>query len=158
MRDAELQGFALRATQGRKSFILGKRSRGRMRRLTIGHYGCPPAGSAAFDGALFYKYTLNTFPEPPRMSIGSWRRIMTWADRGNVDGQGARVTSRSATDRARRHARREDPALKSCGRGSLAAISSVGVSKLFAGNCAPLIAWTGEVSQRDCGKLSKICS
>ncbi len=39
VRDAELPGFALRVTQGRKSFILEKRIRGRMRRLTIGPYG-----------------------------------------------------------------------------------------------------------------------
>ena len=39
VRDAELPGFALRITQGRKSFILEKRIRGRMRRLTIGPYG-----------------------------------------------------------------------------------------------------------------------
>ena len=39
VRDAELPGFALRVTKGRKSFILEKRIRGRMRRLTIGPYG-----------------------------------------------------------------------------------------------------------------------
>ena len=39
VRDAELSGFALRVTQGRKSFVLEKRIRGRMRRLTIGPYG-----------------------------------------------------------------------------------------------------------------------
>ena len=39
VRDAELPGFALRVTQGRKSFVLEKRIRGRMRRLTIGPYG-----------------------------------------------------------------------------------------------------------------------
>jgi len=39
VRDTELPGFALRVTQGRKSFILEKRIRGRMRRLTIGPYG-----------------------------------------------------------------------------------------------------------------------
>ena len=39
VRDTELRGFALRVTQGRKSFILGKRIRGRMRRLTLGPYG-----------------------------------------------------------------------------------------------------------------------
>ena len=39
VRDTELSGFALRVTQGRKSFILEKRIRGRMRRLTIGPYG-----------------------------------------------------------------------------------------------------------------------
>ena len=39
VRDIELPGFALRVTQGRKSFILEKRIRGRMRRLTIRHYG-----------------------------------------------------------------------------------------------------------------------
>jgi integrase len=39
VRDAELPGFALRVTQGHKSFILEKRIRGRMRRLTIGPYG-----------------------------------------------------------------------------------------------------------------------
>ena len=39
VRDAELPGFALRITQGRKSFVLEKRIRGRMRRLTIGPYG-----------------------------------------------------------------------------------------------------------------------
>ena len=38
VRDAELPGFALRVTQGRKSFVLEKRIRGRMRRLTIGPY------------------------------------------------------------------------------------------------------------------------
>jgi len=36
VRDTELRGFALRVTQGRKSFILEKRIRGRMRRLTLG--------------------------------------------------------------------------------------------------------------------------
>jgi integrase len=39
VRDGELPGFALRVTQGRKSFILEKRIRGRMRRLTLGPYG-----------------------------------------------------------------------------------------------------------------------
>jgi len=39
VRDTELPGFALRVTQGRKSFILEKRIHGRMRRLTIGPYG-----------------------------------------------------------------------------------------------------------------------
>ena len=39
VRDAELPGFALRVTKGRKTFILEKRIRGRMRRLTIGPYG-----------------------------------------------------------------------------------------------------------------------
>src|ERR1044072_159153 len=39
VRDPELPGFALRVTKGRKSFILEKRIRGRMRRLTIGPYG-----------------------------------------------------------------------------------------------------------------------
>src|SRR5580765_8412192 len=39
VRDTELSGFGLRVTQGRKSFILEKRIRGRMRRLTIGPYG-----------------------------------------------------------------------------------------------------------------------
>lgn len=39
VRDTELTGFALRVTQGRKSFILEKRIRGRMRRLTLGPYG-----------------------------------------------------------------------------------------------------------------------
>src|SRR5712692_5473998 len=39
VRDAELPGFALRVTKGRKSFILEKRIRGRMRRLTLGPYG-----------------------------------------------------------------------------------------------------------------------
>lgn len=39
VRDAELPGFALRVTKGRKSFVLEKRVRGRMRRLTIGPYG-----------------------------------------------------------------------------------------------------------------------
>jgi len=39
VRDTELPGFALRVTQGRKSFILEKRIRGRMRRLTLGLYG-----------------------------------------------------------------------------------------------------------------------
>jgi integrase len=39
VRDVELPGFALRVTQGRKSFILEKRIRGRMRRLTLGPYG-----------------------------------------------------------------------------------------------------------------------
>jgi hypothetical protein len=39
VRDTELRGIALRVTQGRKSFILEKRIRGRMRRLTLGPYG-----------------------------------------------------------------------------------------------------------------------
>ena len=39
VRDTELPGFALRVTQGRKSFVLEKRIRGRMRRFTIGPYG-----------------------------------------------------------------------------------------------------------------------
>jgi len=39
VRDTELPGFALRVTKGRKSFVLEKRIRGRMRRLTIGPYG-----------------------------------------------------------------------------------------------------------------------
>lgn len=39
VRDAELPGFALRVTQSRKSFVLEKRIRGRMRRITIGPYG-----------------------------------------------------------------------------------------------------------------------
>ena len=39
VRDTELAGFALRVTKSRKSFILEKRIRGRMRRLTIGPYG-----------------------------------------------------------------------------------------------------------------------
>ncbi len=39
VRDTELKGFALRVTPGRKSFILEKRIRGRMRRLTLGPYG-----------------------------------------------------------------------------------------------------------------------
>jgi Arm DNA-binding domain len=39
VRDAELAGFALRITKGRKSFVLEKRIHGRMRRLTIGPYG-----------------------------------------------------------------------------------------------------------------------
>jgi integrase len=39
VRDEELPGFALRVTQGRKSFILEKCIRGRMRRLTLGPYG-----------------------------------------------------------------------------------------------------------------------
>ena len=39
VRDVELPGFALRVTKGQKSFILEKRIRGRMRRLTIGPYG-----------------------------------------------------------------------------------------------------------------------
>jgi integrase len=39
VRDAELPGFALRVTKGRKSFILEKRIHGRMRRFTIGPYG-----------------------------------------------------------------------------------------------------------------------
>ncbi len=39
IRDTELPGFALRVTKGRKSFVLEKRIRGRMRRLTIGPYG-----------------------------------------------------------------------------------------------------------------------
>ena len=39
VRDTELSGFALRVTKGRKSFILEKRIRGRMRRLTLGPYG-----------------------------------------------------------------------------------------------------------------------
>jgi integrase len=39
VRDTELSGFALRVTQGRKSFILEKRIRGRMRRLTLGPFG-----------------------------------------------------------------------------------------------------------------------
>ena len=39
VRDTELRGFALRITPGRKSFILEKRMRGRMRRLTLGPYG-----------------------------------------------------------------------------------------------------------------------
>lgn len=39
VRDTELSGFGLRVTQGRKSFILEKRIRGRMRRLTFGPYG-----------------------------------------------------------------------------------------------------------------------
>lgn len=39
VRDTALPGFALRVTQGRKSFILEKRIRGRMRRLTLGPYG-----------------------------------------------------------------------------------------------------------------------
>lgn len=39
LRDADLPGFAVRLTQGRKTFILEKRIRGRVRRLTIGPYG-----------------------------------------------------------------------------------------------------------------------
>ncbi len=39
VRDVELPGFALRITKGRKSFILEKRIRGRMRRFTLGPYG-----------------------------------------------------------------------------------------------------------------------
>ena len=39
VRDTELPGFALRVTQGRKSFVLEKRIHGRMRRITIGPYG-----------------------------------------------------------------------------------------------------------------------
>lgn len=39
VRDTELRGFALRITPGHKSFILEKRMRGRMRRLTLGPYG-----------------------------------------------------------------------------------------------------------------------
>lgn len=39
VRDTELRGFALRVTQGHKSFILEKRIRGRMRRLMLGPYG-----------------------------------------------------------------------------------------------------------------------
>ena len=39
VRDTELAGFGLRVTQGRKSFILEKRIRGRMRRFTLGPYG-----------------------------------------------------------------------------------------------------------------------
>ena len=39
VRDSELPGFALRVTKGRKSFVLEKRIRGRMRRVTIGPYG-----------------------------------------------------------------------------------------------------------------------
>jgi integrase len=39
VRDTELSGFGLRVTQGRKSFILEKRIRGRMRRFTLGPYG-----------------------------------------------------------------------------------------------------------------------
>jgi hypothetical protein len=39
VRDAELPGFALRVTKGRKSFILEKRIHGRMRRFTLGPYG-----------------------------------------------------------------------------------------------------------------------
>jgi integrase len=39
VRDTELPGFAIRITKGRKSFVLEKRIRGRMRRLTIGPYG-----------------------------------------------------------------------------------------------------------------------
>jgi len=39
VRDSELPGFALRLTKGRKSFVLEKRIRGRMRRITIGPYG-----------------------------------------------------------------------------------------------------------------------
>lgn len=39
VRDTELRGFALRITPGRKSFILEKRMRGRMRRLTLGPFG-----------------------------------------------------------------------------------------------------------------------
>ena len=39
VRDTELSGFGLRVTQGRKSFILEKRIRGRMRRLTLGPHG-----------------------------------------------------------------------------------------------------------------------
>ena len=90
--------------------------------------------------------TATRFPNRSR-GIDSWRRILTWAGRGSVDGQGARVACRSPTDRARRHARREDPALKSCGRGSLAAISSVSVSKLYADCCAPIKAWTGKLTK-----------
>ena len=114
-----------------------------------------PAESAAFDGVLFNKYTLNTFPEPPRMSIGSWRGILTWADRGSLDGQSARVACRSVADRARRRVRRKDPGLKSCGRGSLATISLVGVSALFADYCAPLKAWTGTLAKGIVGNSAK---
>ncbi len=39
VRDTELPGFALRVTKRRKAFVLEKRIRGRMRRLTIGPYG-----------------------------------------------------------------------------------------------------------------------
>ena len=39
VRDVELPGFALRVTKGQNSFILEKRIRGRMRRLTLGPYG-----------------------------------------------------------------------------------------------------------------------
>lgn len=39
IRDSELLGFALRLTKSSKAFILEKRVRGRMRRITIGAYG-----------------------------------------------------------------------------------------------------------------------
>ena len=48
VRDAELPGFALRVTKGRKSFILEKRIRGRMRRFTIG----PSGESAGVSGVM----------------------------------------------------------------------------------------------------------
>ncbi len=39
LRDDELHGFALRLTTGAKTFILEKRIKGRVRRMTIGTYG-----------------------------------------------------------------------------------------------------------------------
>ncbi|MGE0826558.1 MAG: tyrosine-type recombinase/integrase [Candidatus Binatia bacterium] len=39
LRDCVLRGFALRVTKGTKTFVLEKRVRGRVRRITIGPYG-----------------------------------------------------------------------------------------------------------------------
>ncbi len=39
IRDCMLRGFALRVTKGTKTFVLEKRVRGRVRRITIGPYG-----------------------------------------------------------------------------------------------------------------------